>query len=210
MGEGTTATSTAESQATRHHPVKRLFAFLSAGGLMVAVGAGVFVVTGIAGAQPGPEQTPTAVLSATPTATASSTPAPYTPTPPPPPEPKERRVPLGAISSDRAVVFTGDGDCLNVRPVPSKQFESDPRFCLNEGEIVYLHGDAIEADGETWRYALGRGWLATQYVRMEPRAADDSLGGFESVFLLDTEGSWPGGDGSARLAAGGTLQRIPP
>ncbi|MEX0783105.1 MAG: WD40 repeat domain-containing protein [Dehalococcoidia bacterium] len=213
MDQGNAAPSTETPEARSHrNGVKRAFALTFTAGLMLVVGAGVFMVTGIAGAEDDGE--PAAEI---PTGTATATPIPTPAGPPPPPvglnrddypELKVKRVPLGPITSDRAVVHTGDGDCLNVRPVPSKLFESDPRFCLNEGEIVYLHGDAIDADGEQWRYALGRGWLATQYVRMEPRSAENPLGGFASVFLLDASNGWPGSGGSARMDADGRLERI--
>ncbi len=172
------------------------------------------MVTGIAGAEDesSPDTTPVSTATATPTPTAT----PAGPPPPPAgldptdrPDHSDKHLPPGPIASDRAIVYTGDGDCLNVRPVPSTQFESDPRFCLHEGEVVYLYGDVVEADGEQWRYALGRGWLATQYVRMEPREFDDRLGGFDSVFLLDATNDWPGSTGGARMSADGRLERIP-
>ena len=179
--------------------LRALMALTSTLGLILAVGAAVFLVAGSAGAEPdGKKNTPTPAPSATATLSATSTPPSATPTfsaptpvetPPstaPPPPKESRTLPPGLISSDRAVVHTGDGDCLNVRPVPSKKFESDPRFCLNEGEIVYLHGDAVQADGETWRYALGRGWLATRYVYFEPAPGRDLLEGFSSLVLRTT------------------------
>ncbi len=182
-------------ESLRRHPVRAAFAFGGTLGMMFLVGAGVFMVAGSAEAEPGGKKpTPTGVSTATLTPTATFTPTAFVagaPTPAPtkeaPPPPKEQRtLPLGPIAADRAVVHTGDGDCLNVRPVPSKKFESDPRFCLNEGEIVYLHGDAIEGDGETWRYALGRGWLATRFVYMEPVSGRAFLDGFSSLVLQTT------------------------
>ncbi|HEX6032194.1 MAG TPA: hypothetical protein VFY90_12255 [Tepidiformaceae bacterium] len=177
-------------------PGRGLWALLSTAGLMALVAAAVFGMSASAEADKGKKPTPTptpAVATSTPTSTPSTpfvltTTATGTPTPAqtPPPPPELRTLPLGPLPSERAVVHTGDGDCLNVRPVPSKKFESDPRFCLNEGEIVYLYGDPVDADGETWRYALGRGWLATRYVRREAAAQPDLLDGFAGVMLSTT------------------------
>jgi hypothetical protein len=214
MGEETPSSSEHDPKRADSHRLKRGLALLSTAGLMLVVGAGVFMVTGIAGAEdePTPDTTPVSTATATPTPTAT----PAGPPPPPAgldptdrPDYSDKHLPPGPIASDRAIVYTGDGDCLNVRPVPSTQFESDPRFCLHEGEVVYLYGDVVEADGEQWRYALGRGWLATQYVRMEPREFDDRLGGFDSVSLLDATNDWPGSSGGARMSADGRLERIP-
>jgi hypothetical protein len=162
---------------------------------MALVVAAVFGVTASAAEDKGKKPTP-AATAASATSTPTSTPGtPFVSTPAPvasrtpvqtlPPPREQRTLPLGPLPSDRAIVHTGDGDCLNVRPVPSKMFESDPRFCLNEREIVYLYGDPVEADGETWRYALGRGWLATRYVRMECCPAR-ALDGFAGVMLSTT------------------------
>jgi hypothetical protein len=121
------------------------------------------------------EETPAPALETTPTPEATATPWP-TPTPEPTPplaglDPKEpgyRVLPFGPIAADRAVVDTGDSDCLNVRRVPGTTFAEEPRFCVNNGQVLWLWGEPREVDNETWRYALGQGWVAVRYTRLEP------------------------------------------
>ena len=45
---------------------------------------------------------------------------------------------------------------------------ADPRFCVPEGHLLWFYGDAVDADGETWRYALGTGWVAARYTKPDP------------------------------------------
>lgn len=84
-------------------------------------------------------------------------------------------------------VFTGDGDCLNVRPQPGTTFEATPYSCVAEGTLLWLSGDEVEADGERWRYALGAGWVAIAYTRA---AAPVSLELPGSVVTLWTLGEY--------------------
>lgn len=81
-------------------------------------------------------------------------------------------VPAGPIAAEPYRVYTGDGDCLNVRPQPGTTFESDPRTCVPEGFLLWLYGEPLEVDGLSWRYALGEGWVADQYVRPDPFSSD--------------------------------------
>lgn len=116
-------------------------------------------------------------VAVAPTILALSTPA-TKPAPPPVPEPERRAPkPAGPIVAEPYRAYTGDGDCLNVRPAPIKAFATDPRTCVPEGFLLWLYGPAKEADGETWRYALGEGWVAARYVRPDPTA----LTGFGSL-----------------------------
>jgi hypothetical protein len=142
---------------------------VSLGGAALMVGLsgaveGVFAADETTQAAPSPGATVTVVPSA------SATALPATPTPVPTEAPPPQRIPsVGErVTADSVRVYTGDGDCLNVRPAPGTTFEAVPFTCLPEGSLLRLTGPAQEADGETWRYALGSGWVATRYVREEP------------------------------------------
>lgn len=89
-------------------------------------------------------------------------------------------VPFGPLAAEPYRVTTGDGDCLNVRPNPGTTFKSDPRTCVPEGFLLWLYGEEKEVDGHKWRYALGEGWVATQYVVPAP-GATSGFGPFKSV-----------------------------
>lgn len=80
------------------------------------------------------------------------------------------RVPFGPIAADPVRVRTGDGDCLNVRPTPGTAFPTDPRVCVPEGTLLWLAGPVREVDGFRWRFALGEGWVATEYTVPAPEA----------------------------------------
>jgi len=121
------------------------------------------------------------------------------PTPPPLPSPspvtgpgeskeppRQQTLPIGPIAADPVRVHTGDGDCLNVRPQPGTNFQSDPRACLPEGFLLWLYGPERQVDGETWRYGLGEGWLAVRYTVADP-AAKRGMGPFKSVTALNSD-----------------------
>ena len=95
--------------------------------------------------------------------------------------------PFGPIVAEPVRVFTGDGDCLNVRPSPSKAFATDPRTCVPEGFLLWLYGEAIEAEGETWRWALGEGWVAMRYVKPDP-TAKTGFGPMKGVVVTAQDG----------------------
>lgn len=73
--------------------------------------------------------------------------------------------PAKPINAEPVRVHTGDGDCLNVRPQPGTTFATDPYTCLAEGTLLWLTPVGVTADGETWRYALGAGWVAARYTK---------------------------------------------
>ncbi len=139
--------------------------------------------------QPGfAELTATVEPTATPSPTPSPTPEPEVVITIPKNNAKADRgyVPAGPITADPYRVYTGDGDCLNVRPSPGTKFQSsDPRTCVPEGFLLWLYGDPMEVDGLTWRYALGEGWVAEQYVRADP-AAQDTLANRVPGFVVST------------------------
>lgn len=130
---------------------------------------------------------------ATPTLEATPTPEP-TPTPVPEIEINSNKnelramVPAGPLASEPYRVYTGDGDCLNVRPSPGVRFQGDPRACVPEGFLLWLYGDPIEVDGFTWRYALGEGWVATQYVKADPGSKDVLSKSIPDLVVSTTDG----------------------
>ncbi len=96
-------------------------------------------------------------------------------------QPKQRTIAPGEpVEADPVRVFTGDGDCLNVRPSPGLTFQAEPFTCVPEETLLWLYGPAQEADGETWRYALGSGWVATRYTKPSERP-DIGVPGAKSV-----------------------------
>lgn len=148
--------------------------------------------------------------SVTPTATASpaATSTPVRPTPEPePPQDLEKQplVPFGPIQAEPYRVHTGDGDCLNVRPVPGTTFQSDPRTCVPEGFLLWLYGEPRNVDGHTWRYALGEGWVATEFVKPATGAAT-GFGPFTAVTVSSSDGvTTP----LARVSKDGSVTRLP-
>ncbi len=88
--------------------------------------------------------------------------------------------PFGLVDAEPYRVFTGDGDCLNVRYVPGTLFENDPRACVPEGFLLWIYGPENVVDGEGWRYALGEGWVASQYIQPVADAVR-GLGPFDAV-----------------------------
>lgn len=124
--------------------------------------------------QPGfAEVTPTEGPTSTPTAIPTPTPE-AVPLIPLQERPDKRTAvkDAGPIAAEPYRVHTGDGDCLNVRPSPGTSFATDPRTCVPEGFLLWLYGDPVDVDGLTWRYALGEGWVATQYIRADPSATN--------------------------------------
>ncbi|MBI5949284.1 MAG: hypothetical protein HY875_14195 [Chloroflexi bacterium] len=158
---------------------------MALGAALILGGAGLMFEPGKGRAEaPLPRSTP----AVTPTATATAEPAsptPYSkptesptaePTPvetPPPPPPPVPLLPMGPVPAERVKVQTGDGDCLNVREAPGLRFQSDPRFCVPEGTILWLAGASQAVDGETWRYALGIGWVASRFTVAAPAPRPD-------------------------------------
>lgn len=154
-----------------------------AAGVAALVAAGAIVTTSSAADKPTPTPTPV-----TPTATVSPTPERTPPLiiiekPTPEPQPQAKTLPLGPIVAEPARVYTGDGDCLNVRPQPGLK-DADPRFCVPEGHLLWFYGEPVSADGETWRYALGTGWVAARYTKPDLTAAAKPIaGGFSAVVV---------------------------
>ncbi len=136
---------------------------LVAGGSVVAM----LLTDGSASGQATPSPSPSATVTtaASPSPVTSPTSVPPTPTVAPPP----RSTAGDVVKADPVRVKTGDGDCLNVRPVAGTKFEAEPFTCVPEGTLLWLSGPAQEVDGYTWRYALGAGWIAVQYT--EPATA---------------------------------------
>ena len=155
----------------------------------LVMAAGVFVATGSGSAQTPPATV--AVATATPVIpTAISTPVEIVKTPPSKPQEQPQRVPLkafGPITAEPYRVHTGDGDCLNVRPAPSKTFATDPRTCVPEGFLLWLYGEVKEAEGETWRWALGEGWVAMRYVKPDA-TAKTGFGPMKGVLVTASDG----------------------
>jgi len=173
-------------------------------GIALATGASVAGLTITSGSAAAPPSTPRAAATApaTPSATPSPSvsPAPETPDTPtretatPFPEktpeaaPTFRTLPAGPIAADAVRVHTGDGDCLFVRPAPGTTFKAEPNTCLPEGSLLWLYGPAEQVDGESWRYALGAGWVAARYTR--PTAAPKFDAGLhKGVTLRSISGS---------------------
>jgi hypothetical protein len=114
-------------------------------------------------------------------------------------------VPFGPVAAEPYRVHTGDGDCLNVRPTPGTTFKGDPRTCVPEGFLLWLYGDQVEADGRSWRYALGEGWVATEYVVASPGAAT-GFGPFEAVTVSFNAGQVTR---LARISSNGSVEELP-
>jgi hypothetical protein len=137
--------------------------------------------------------TPSPSPSPSPSPTATPTEVPPTATieskyPEAPPQPAE--APGQAVEADPARVFTGTGECLYVRPSPGKTFEVEPFSCVPEGTLLWLSGPGQEVDGETWRYALGAGWVAIQYTQPAERPAIAAPGTTVTLWQL---GPWTDG-----------------
>ncbi len=176
------------------------------GGTATVVAAALLGVLGLAAtgghAEGSPKPTPSATVTAAPTSTPSPVPAPKEPQRPPDLPPA---VPFGPISAEPYRVHTGDGDCLNVRPVPGTTFQSDPRTCVPEGFLLWLYGEEKEVDGHKWRYALGEGWVASQYVKPAPGAVT-GFGPFTSVVVGDNIGD---STRMARISKAGVVTSLP-
>ena len=146
------------------HPGRRTNAVASFGLLGLIAGGSLLAIVlngGDASGQASPSPSPSATVSVTTAPSPSPTPIPPTPTPAPPP-----KLTVGEpVRADPVLVYTGDGDCLNVRPTPGTQFEVQPFTCVPEGTLLWLYGPAQQIGEYTWRYALGAGWIATQYTR---------------------------------------------
>jgi hypothetical protein len=174
--------------------VTRTKRWLAAAALLATMAAGTAAMVAFAATSGHAEGKPPVAaatpVTATPTPSASTpTPAASTPsptsvvptpaakpveTPPPPPVPQhstELLPPLGPVSADPVRVHTGDSDCLNVRPAPGTTFQTDALFCLSEGATLWLSGPAQVVDGQTWRFALGLGWVAARYTVPDPKPA---------------------------------------
>ncbi|MEO8539823.1 MAG: hypothetical protein ABI577_08800 [bacterium] len=176
------------------------------GGMGAVALAGLLGVLGLAatgghaqtGAKPG--ETPTVVL---PTATPTAAPAPKEP--PKQPADVPLAMPFGPITAEPYRVHTGDGDCLNVRPVPGTTFQSDPRTCVPEGFLLWLYGEPKSVDGHTWRYALGEGWVAMEFVQPAP-GATKGFGPFSSVMVGGSNGE---STQLARVSKDGAVAKLP-
>ena len=190
-----------------------------AGVLAGAVTAGLAAAALAAGTRaegPGAEATPTPTVTATVTATPTPpvpvpTPTPWAPSPRPNPPgpPADDWAGFGPVDAEPVRVRTGDGDCLNLRSLPGTAGPG-PRQCAPEGTLLWLRGAAVEADGETWRYALGMGWVAVRYTVPAPDAPR-GFGPFNTATVLGTDdGSWTQAaevtpDGRVQVRGGGWL-----
>ena len=190
-----------------------------AGVLAGAVTAGLAAAALAAGTRaegPGAEATPTPTVTATVTATPTPpvpvpTPTPWAPPPRPNPPgpPGDDWAGFGPVNAEPVRVRTGDGDCLNLRSLPGTAGPG-PRQCAPEGTLLWLRGAAVEADGETWRYALGMGWVAVRYTVPAPDAPR-GFGPFNTATVLGTDdGSWTQAaevtpDGRVQVRGGGWL-----
>lgn len=160
-------------------------------------------------AQEGEPETPVPEETATPPATPTASPtfaAPITyddKQPTPGEQPPQHA--FGMVEAEPHRVYTGDGECLNVRPQPGTLFGGDPRTCVPEGFLLWLYGPAKDVDGMTWRYALGQGWVATQYVQPASDAAA-GMDPFSSVVVTQQAGS---GTASARVHRSGAVEDLP-
>ena len=167
--------------------------------------AGLFGVLGLAAtggrAQDAPKPTPVATATPAPSATPTQAPQPTQP----PAADSPPAVPFGPLNAQPYRVHTGDGDCLNVRPVPGTTFKSDPRTCVPEGFLLWLYGEPREADGHTWRYAFGEGWVAMEFVQPAPGAVT-GFGPFSSVTVSSSDGTTTK---LARVAKDGTVVQLP-
>ncbi|MFN0147739.1 MAG: hypothetical protein ACKVT1_14620 [Dehalococcoidia bacterium] len=147
------------------HPRIILVAAAATAALVYGILSAVEGGSAAPGAQaPSPTAAASATQAASPTATPTSTPAPATPEPAVQPKPV---APGEKVTADVARVHTGDGDCLNVRPSPGTTFAIEPYSCVPEGTLLWLSGPAVDVDGETWRFALGQGWVAVRYTVAE-------------------------------------------
>ena len=80
--------------------------------------------------------------------------------------PEQKTLPAGQkIEAASVRVATDDGSCLNVRPQPGTTFGTEPFSCLADDTLLWLYGPAKQVDGESWRYALGAGWIAARYTK---------------------------------------------
>lgn len=187
-------------------PARRWQRWTLGAGIAMAT-AGLIGIAGVAtqGSAAVPRPTEPAVAA---TETPASTPTVAT-TPPPPAERKLDVQPLGRpfgpIAAEPYRAYTGDGDCLNVRPAPGTTFESDPRTCVPEGFLLWLHGDPLQVDGREWRYALGEGWVATEFVRPAPGAAA-GFGPFSEVTVSAGAGEVTK---LARVSHNGVVTEVP-
>ena len=164
---------------------------LGIGGLALLVTvAGAGGVAAATGGTQAPAPKATTTPAPTPTVTEVTRISDTTPLVKPTPEPPKRQPlkPFGPISADPVRVHTGDGDCLNVRPQPGTLFKTDPRACVPEGFLLWLYGPEQQVDGETWRYALGEGWVATRYVKPAPAPNTPTMSGFSSVIVSQSDG----------------------
>jgi hypothetical protein len=186
----------------------RLALALASIALVVAAGAAMFTAGDSKAApaaapspSPSPSPSPFAVqMSPTPAPLPSPAAGPGQPKEPP----RQQTLPIGSIAADPVRVHTGDGDCLNVRPQPGTSFQSDPRACLPEGFLLWLYGAPRQVDGETWRYALGEGWVAARYTVPDP-AAKRGMGPFKSVTVMNSD--WVDVV-AGRVAAGGSTTEL--
>jgi hypothetical protein len=187
---------------------KRLAAL--SGAALLAIGVTAIAFAGGAGhsEQTRPIITPTIEPEPTAIAVATVPPSYIAPAPPPkqPDQTRQELAPFGPVAAEPVRVHTGDGDCLNVRSVPGTTFQNnDPRTCVPEGFLLWLNGQAVEADGETWRYALGEGWVAARYLRPAPEAAT-GMGPFRSVTVSQSDGVETL---NARVASDGAVAGLP-
>jgi hypothetical protein len=104
--------------------------------------------------------------------------------------PPDDQAGFGSVDATPVRVRTGDGDCLNVRYQPGRILLVQARDCLPEGTLLWLWGESVEAEGETWRYALGMGWVAERYTEPAPDAPR-GFGPFASATVGWTvDGEW--------------------
>ncbi len=168
---------------------------LVSGAMVAASALGAAVLAATPRAETPPPGLPSTTPEATATPTAASLPAEPTPWPAPPPPghgsvPPAGDAPFGRVAAEPARVRTGDGDCLNVRYLPGTTGQPRVAGCAAEGTLLWLTGDPVEADGETWRYALGMGWVAARYTEPDPGAVR-GFGPFREALVLAVAETWP-------------------
>lgn len=122
-----------------------------------------------------------------------------------PPMPAEPYPHFGLVEADPVRVSTG-GDCLNARLGPS--LSAAVYTCVPDGTRLWLWGEARDTDGETWRYALGFGYVAVRYTEPDP-VAPSGFGPFaalRAVGALDSIEWWTQ---VAEIRADGTVVHGP-
>lgn len=100
--------------------------------------------------------------------------------------------PAAPAGSVAARVNTGDGACLRLRSAPAAS--SEVLTCLANRSRVWITGPGIVADGYTWvpvTTLAGSGWMAQEYLELDPEEPGAALAPPETPAATST----PGQDG---------------